>query len=204
MRCPQPMRPSWDVGSLPFMRWQELFADLEGHAEALERADTEGEAAERARYQVGQVRLVNRLRAQVGQVLVTVVLDVGAVRGRLERVGADWLLLATPTDVVVPMWAVAGVRDLRNDAVHPDGVSVVESRLTMTSVMRGIARDRSQVRIVLADSTTVHGTPDRVGADAVDLAEHDSAEPPRQAAVQSRLTVAFPAIRYVQRRSTGW
>ena len=42
------------------MRWEELFADLEAQARALERADDDAEIGERIRGEVARVTLVNR------------------------------------------------------------------------------------------------------------------------------------------------
>lgn len=49
------------------MRWQDLFADLEGQAGALEWAEIDAEVADRTRGEIAQVTLLNRIRAQVGQ-----------------------------------------------------------------------------------------------------------------------------------------
>jgi hypothetical protein len=54
------------------------------------------------------------------------------------------------------------------------------------------------------DGRSLTGTPDRVGADFVDLALHDPAEPPRRTEVRSRATVSLAAIACVRRRPTGW
>ncbi len=49
------------------MRWDELFADLESQAAELARLELEAEIDERVRAQIGQVRLVDRLRPAVGR-----------------------------------------------------------------------------------------------------------------------------------------
>jgi hypothetical protein len=186
------------------VRWQELFADLEAQGDSLRRADDEREIAELTRGGLAQVALVNRLHGNVSARVTVKVAGVGDLSGRLQRVGADWLLLSDGDEVVVPLSAVMGVMDLAAAAVSDEGVGVVASRLRLTSVLRAMARDRSPVRVVLRDGTSVVGTPDRVGADFVDLAVHDLDEPPRPQQVRSRATVSFAWIGCVRRQPSGW
>jgi hypothetical protein len=186
------------------MRWQDLFADLEAQASSLERADEDQEIAERTRGELAHVSLLSRLRANVGRRITVRISGAGELSGQLQRVGADWLLIATTDEIVVPLAALLGVVDLSPSAVSDEGVSVVASRLRMTSVLRSVARDRSAVRIVLRDGSPVFGTLDRVGADFVDVAVHDLGEAPRPRQVRSRATLALAAIACVRRQPTGW
>jgi hypothetical protein len=186
------------------MRWQELFADLEAQGDSLRRADDEREIAELTRGGLAQIGILNRLHGNVSTPVTVQVAGVGEIRGRLQRVGADWLLLSSGDEVVVPLPALMGVSDLPPAAVSDEGVGVVASRLRLTSVLRAMARDRSPVRVVLRDGTPVVGTPDRVGADFVDLAVHDVDEPPRVQQVRSRATVSFGWIGCIRRQPSGW
>jgi hypothetical protein len=185
------------------MRWQELFADLEAQARSLERPD-EGELSDRIRGEMAQVTLLNRLRAQVSRQVTVSVRGVGDVTGRLQRTGADWILLHAPDEVIVPLAAVMAVRDLPPDAVSPQSSGVAARGLRLTSVLRAAARDRSVVVLTRLDGRSLTGTPDRVGADFVDLALHDPSEAPRRAEVRSRATVSLAAIACIRRRPTGW
>jgi hypothetical protein len=185
------------------MRWQELFADLEAQARSLDQAD-ESELSDRIRGELAQVTLMNRLRAQVSHRVTVSIQGVGDVTGRLQRTGADWILLQAPDEVIVPLAAVMALRDLPPEAVSPQSSGVVASALRLTSVLRAAARDRSAVVLTRLDGRSLTGTPDRVGADFVDLALHDPAEPPRRAEVRSRATVSLAAIACVRRRPTGW
>lgn len=186
------------------MRWTDLFDDLEGRGDALCRAERDVEVADRTRSEVGQLTLLNRLRASVGRQVSLRLAGAVTVVGTLERVGADWLLLTSPNEVVVPMAAVSSVANLPLDATSPQGVAVVASRLTFASALRAIAVDRARVTVMLADGSTVSGTPDRVGGDFVDIAVHHLDEAPRPAAVTMRTTVAYAAITRVTRESGGW
>ncbi len=190
--------------SVDAMRWQELFADLEGQARSLEQADQRSEVAERTRAEVGQISLINRLRAHVSRPVTLMVVGAGDITGQLRRVGADWLLVAAPDEVIVPLSAVSAAADLPPAAVSPEGVGVVASRLGLGSVLRAVARDRGSVALHLRDSVVVVGTPDRVGFDFLDLAVHEPGEVPRPSGVRTRLTVRFDAIAAVRRHHTGW
>lgn len=186
------------------MRWHELFADLEGQASSLERADAEREISERTRGELGHVTLINRLRAHVTRPVTMSVAGAGDLSGTLQRVGADWLLIAATDEAIVPLAAVMALLGLPPQSVSDGGVGVVSSRLRLTSALRAVARDRSAVTVVRRDGTPLVGTPDRVGADFVDIALHELGEAPRRQQVRSRATVSFDAIGCVRRRPSGW
>ncbi len=186
------------------MRWQDLFADLEGQAQAFEKAELDAEVADRTRVEVGQLTLLNRLRAQLNEHVDLTVSGAGPMRGRLTQVGANWLLLSTPDEVVVPAAAITAVSNLPLSAVSPEGAGHIAGRLRMTTALRAIAIDRSAVTVLFRGGGTVTGTPDRVGADFVDLAVHEPGEAPRRSTVRGRLTVAFDAIGTVRRSGQGW
>jgi hypothetical protein len=182
------------------MRWQELFADLEAQARSLERADEEAELSDRIRGEIARVTLMNRLRAQVAHQVTLSIQGVGDLTGRLQRTGADWILLETGEEVIVPLPAVMALRDLPPDAVSPESVGTAAGALRLTSVLRATAKDRSAVIVTRLDGRSMAGTPDRVGADFVDLALHDLGDTPRRTDVRSRATLSLAAIACVRRR----
>jgi hypothetical protein len=186
------------------MRWQELFADLEAQLSALERADDSGEIAERTRGEVAQVLLLNRLRGNIACRLTVSVEGVGELTGQLQRVGADWFLLASTEEVIVSMSAVVSLVDLPPAAVSSESVDLVGSRLRLTSVLRAVARDRSAVRIMLRQGRVVAGTIDRVGADFIDLAAHDLDQARRASQVRAHETLRTASIGCVRRQPSGW
>lgn len=188
------------IGYRRVMRWQELFADLEAQAHSMERAGDDSEIAERIRGEVARVTLVNRLRAQITRPVTVSVWGAGELSGVLERVGADWLLIAAEGEAIVPLSAVMALLDLPPEAVAADGAGVVSGKLRLASVLRAIARDRSPVTVLRRDGKSLTGTPDRVGADFVDLALHDVGETPRHREIRSRATVGFDAIACICRR----
>lgn len=182
------------------MRWQRLFDDLEAQAEAHDAAEFEAEVSERSRYEIGQVRLADRLRAAVGHPVDVCCRGAGPVSGRLARVGADWLLLEEQPDrqVLVACAAVTSVGGLGALSAAPGSEGKVGARLDLRRALRGVARDRSAVQALLVDGSAVVGTVDRVGADFVELAEHPQREPRRAGAVRGVRTVPLAAVAVVR------
>lgn len=150
------------------MRWDDLFADLEARLDAAHAAERADEVADRTRAERARVGLADRLRAHAGPVEV-LVRDGGTVRGEVRDAGPAWLLLADgPREHVVPTHAVAAVSGLTDQVAERAGA--VLSCLGLGHVLRGIAQDRSVVRVRVAGADLV-GRVDAVGADHLDLAE---------------------------------
>lgn len=183
------------------MRWDELFADLEGQLAATEVADLEAEIADRTRAEVARMRLVDRLRAASGHRLSVVLPARQLLSGRLAGVGPDWLLLTETPDreALVPLAVVLSVTGLGRRSAAPGSEGAVASRLGLTWALRGLARDRSPVTLGLVDGSSWAGTLDRVGADFVELAEHAPGEPRRPAGVSGIRAVPLAALAVVRR-----
>lgn len=181
------------------MRWTYLFADLESQAAALAAVDRDGEVAERVRIETGRLTLVERLRGAIGHPVSMRCTGVGPCNGRLDRVGKDWLLVveATGVETLVPLRSLLGVGGLGRHSSTPAGSAAVE--LGLRSVLRGVARDRAPVRLVLGDGTPVDGTLDRVGADYLEIAEHPVGEPRRPGLVRAVRTVPLCGLGVLRR-----
>lgn len=185
------------------MRWDALFADLEAQAEALASAERAAEVDERIRGEVGALGLLDRARGAVGAQL-RLRLDGGhAAHGRLVRVGADWLLLdeGAGREALIPAGALLGARGLLRYSAVPGSAGPVESRLGLRQALRGIARDRSPVRLALRDGASMAATIDRVGADFVEVATHAAGEARRRQEVRDVELVPISAL--VAARRTG-
>lgn len=179
------------------MRWDDLFADLEAQLAAADAANLAADADQRLRLEVGRATIVGRLRAVVGHDLALGVGD-QVIRGRIESVGPDWLLLGGPPETVLPLAAVGWLQGLgRASEVGSPGH--VWSRLGLRSALRGLARDRAEVRLHHSAGPPVTGTIDRVGDDHLDLAVHAPGEPRRASAVTAVRTVPLAAVRAVVR-----
>jgi hypothetical protein len=182
------------------VRWQRLFDDLEAQAEAYASAELEAEVRDQARYEIGRIRLVDRLRAAVGHPIDVGSLGAGRHAGRLERVGADWLLLAAHGGPysLLPLSAITSVGGLGALSAAPGSEGKVAARLDFRLALRGVVRDRSQTQTLLVDGSIVIGTFDRVGADYVEIAEHPPGEPRRVDVVRGIRTVPTAAVAVVR------
>lgn len=178
------------------MRWDDLFADLEAQLAGRQRDALDAEVAERVRIERGSVTLVDRLRAHLGADLA---LDVGpvVVRGRLRDVGADFVLLDDEGGghSVVPVAALVSVAGLGR-AVAPAPGAVLR-RLGLASALRGLVRDRAEVRLV-TDRAELRGTPAAVAADHVDLVPLRAGEQDHGPVVA--VAVPLTAVRVVRSR----
>lgn len=183
------------------VRWQAFFDDLEGQFAAAQAAELAGEVAERSRIEAGRIRLTDRLAAATGSPVGVSLPGVGLVRGTLLDAGVDWLLLEEGgREALVPLAAVLGVTGVGARAVVPQAPGQVGKRLDLRWALRGLARSRSGVVLVLRDGSTAAGTLDRVGADHVDLAEHAAGEARRAASVRGVRLVPLSALGLVRSR----
>ena len=178
------------------MRWAALFDDLEAQAEQLAAAELHAEVADRTRREHALVGLVDRLRETEGHPLVVTVWGAGTVHGRLLDAGTDWLLIEEigVREVLVPLPAVLGIAGVGARTAAPGSAGEGGRRLDLRGALRGLARDRAGVAVVLRDGTTVSGTLDRVGLDHVDVAEHAVGEPRRAGAVRQVRVVPLTAV----------
>ncbi len=183
------------------MRWDDLFADLEAQADALETAARGTEVGERTRIELGTLGLGERLSAAVGEPLHLRVAGDTQVAGTLVRVGVDWLLVdeGAGREALVATGAVLAVGGLGRAAAAPGSGGAVHARLTLRHALRGIARDRSAVRVHLVDGSVLDATVDRVGADFADVAVHPPGEARRRGEVRGVQLVALVAIAAVRR-----
>ncbi len=178
------------------MRWEGLFADLEGQLAAEERRELDSEVAERTRRERALVDLTARLAAAVGSPVSLVVAGGRVVVGSLADVGDGWVLVADPPrEVLVPQAAVVVVEGL----LHAEPARSAR-RFGLGYALRALARDRATVALELSAGAPLVGTVDVVGADHLVLAEHPEGEPRRRENVRRVLTVPFAAVRTVESR----
>lgn len=180
------------------MRWEALFADLEAQLAAGIDAETAGEVAERSRSEWARLQLADRFRAHVGGPVTVLLRDGSRLGGGCTDAASEWVVVTAADSavgegrpVLVPLAAVSWVAGPGRAVAPPTGTAL--RRLGLASALRGLARDRAGVRLVL-DGGHVTGTIDRVGADHLDLAEHPPGEVRRPGAVRSVLLVPFTAV----------
>jgi hypothetical protein len=183
------------------VRWDAFFDDLEAQAAALEQANRAAEVDERARGEIAALGLLERARAAVDEPLRIHTRGGVAVAGRLRRVAPEWWLLDEEGghEAVVATAQLVRVRGLGRYSAVPGTAGVIESRIGLRQVLRGIAVDRSPVHVHLVDGSVVSGTLDRVGADFVETATHAPAEPRRRQDVRDVELLPLRAIAVVRR-----
>jgi hypothetical protein len=174
------------------MRWEALFADLQGQWDAAQRAEDDARIADLAELEMGRTGVVDRLRACRGNMLAVRLTDGSEVTGLVLDAAPQWLLLRSgERRCVVPASAVAAAWPLGPVAPDP---GVVERRLGVAHALRAIAREGATVRLrTLAGD--VRGRIVRVGADHLDVAIDLV---PGQAALGSVITVTFTALLLVE------
>lgn len=181
------------------MRWEALFADLEGQLVAEERRELDGEVAERTRRERALVDLGGRLAAAGGRSVRVTLVGGERVDGAVLDHGDGWVLLARAAsghEVLVPVAAVAVVTGLP-PASAPAGTA---RRFGLGYALRALARDRATVAVLLRGGGSVVGTIDVVGADHLTLAEHPEGEARRRENVRGLATVPFTALLAVESR----
>jgi hypothetical protein len=173
------------------MRWESLFSDLDAQAATLERAERAAEADELARAEFAALTLTDRLRGALGERLRVQAAGGCTLHGRLLGCGRGWLLLEEDLrrEALVCTTAVLAVAGLGRHAVTATVAGPVEARFGLRPALRAIARDRSAVRLLLVDGSSLAGRLGRVGADFVELSDGRHA----------RWSVPYPALAAVRR-----
>jgi hypothetical protein len=187
------------------MRWEDLFADLEAQWDAEEAAELAAELADRSRREAAYLRMIDRMRPVVGHRTRCRVLGgqraPETLHGTLAALGVDWFLLAEAgaTEALVPMRSLLAVENLPVVSAQPGHEGPLAARLNLRYVLRGLVRDRSACTLRLVDGDGLHGTPVRVGADFLEVAEHSIGEFARRATIRSGWTLPLDAIAFVRR-----
>lgn len=183
------------------MRWDDLFADLEAQAQALQSAERDAEVAELTRLEASRLQLAARLRPAVGTPIKVRCQGGMALAGRLSAVGSGWLLLdeAAGREALLATAAITSVAGLGPLSGAPG--SALDAGLGIGHALRGVARDRSVLRACLTDSTVLDGTLDRVGSDFVEFAVHAAGEPRRREDVREVLVLPIGALAVLRRDS---
>jgi hypothetical protein len=176
------------------MRWDELFADLEGQLEAGLGAEERDREAEEERLRLGRISLRDRIAAVAASddPHLRMQLVTGEAITLLPRtVGRDWVSGDLPADAqaVLPLAGVAALLPTPAQltaSLRPVPQGALTDRLGLPFVLRDLARRRRRVEVVTRQGVLT-GTFDRVGRDHVDLAAH--------APDEWRRAPAVPAIR---------
>ena len=161
------------------MRWDELFADLEGQLEHGLGAEEREVELEEERLRVGRASLRDRIAAVVGEpdALRVRVVDGSTVELVPRTVGRDWVsgdLAGTTAQAVLPLQAVAALLPTPAQlqrSLEPVSLGAVTDRIGLAFVLRDLARRRRTLQLTTPRGVLA-GTVDRVGKDHLDLAIH--------------------------------
>jgi hypothetical protein len=177
------------------VRWDELFADLEGQLEHGLGAEEREAQLEEERLRVGRASLRDRIAAVAtgGDPLGVRLVD-GARLDLVPRtVGRDWAsgdLSGSAAQVVLPLQAVAALLPTPAQverSLEPVAVGTVTDRISLAFVLRDLARRRRILQLTTLGGVLT-GTVDRVGRDHLDVAVHPADAFRRDSAV-SRIEV---------------
>jgi hypothetical protein len=189
------------------MRWDELFADLEGQLEAGLGAEERDREAEEERLRLGRLSLRDRI-AGVGssdEPFLRIELLTGeAIALRPRTVGRDWVAGDLPGNAqgVLPLSAVAALLPTATQvaaSLRPVSHGSLTDRLGLPFVLRDLARRRRGVEVVTRRGVLT-GTLDRVGRDSVDLAAHAADDWRRSAAIAGIRVLALAEVLLVRVR----
>lgn len=177
-------------------RFDDLLAGLALEVAAADAAALDADIAEVERAARAESSVLDRLRAQR-----EVSLEIAGgtlVSGLVALVGRDVVVLvADDGDWAIPLWGITAV-------VHPGertrAAASVSERLGLASIARSWARHRSVVRVLRVGAGPLDGTIDSVGADHLEIAEHDPGEPRRPDAVRRQVLVPLGAVSAIRRR----
>lgn len=182
-------------------RWDRLFADLDAQSDALVARDRAAEVGELARAEISRLALVDRLGPALGTSIGVRSRGDVRVAGTVRQLGPDWVLLdeGQGREVVLSLDNVVSVTGVGRPSAAPPSGPTPQLRLGFARVLRGLARDRSPVRVHLVDASVVDGTIDRVGRDFVELAVHGAGEVRRRSEVRTVEILTQRAISAVRR-----
>ncbi|MET3718288.1 MULTISPECIES: hypothetical protein [unclassified Arthrobacter] len=188
------------------MRWDALFNDMEAQFAEDGKLAVEAEISERARVEAASVVLADRLRGGLGSQVAVHLVCGRTFEGKLSHAGADALVLDEGRhQVLVPYGAVARYGGLgRISMAEP---SQVRARIGLAHALRGLARDRAGVAVLIrhvqAEDVGLTGVIDRVGSDFMDLALVSPGEARRAAQVRQVATIPFAALGAIRSWSAG-
>lgn len=159
------------------MRWDELFADLEGQLEHGLGAEEREAELEEERLRVGRATLRDRIAAIGAEPVRVRLVDASQVEVVPRTVGRDWIsgdLVGSAAQVVLPLQAVLALLPTPAQVVRSlelVSLGTVTDRIGLAFVLRDLARRRRTLQLTTTGGV-LSGTIDRVGKDHLDLAVH--------------------------------
>jgi hypothetical protein len=153
------------------MRWDHLFADLEGQLAAERAANFQADVAEMTRAERASVELASRIITQRGTKVSIALVTGETLVGTVADAAMQWVLLSPDgPQVLVPSKAIVAVHGL---GARARAANEVERRLSLGYALRALSRDRARV-VVRTCGGEFGGVLGAVGADYVDIASEDA------------------------------
>lgn len=197
--------PTSGVAYAGAMRWNALFEDMEAQLAEAETLAFESEVSDRSRADTALVGLSDRLRGTLGGTIRVHLVSGSTFTGTLSHVGAEGLVVDELShQVLVPLAAVSHYSGIGRVAVGEP--SAVRTKLGLAGALRGLARDRAPLTVLLANESgeqRIPGVIDRVGRDFIDLAVTPPGEARRASGILDVATVPFGALRALRSMPSG-
>jgi hypothetical protein len=153
------------------MRWNDLFADLEGQLGAAADAQFSSDVADRTRGERASVALEARFAGAVGATVSVTLRDGERFSGTLTDVASTWILVSeSARQSWIPLHALVALGGLGPRAVE---LPAVARKLSVGHALRALSRDRSEV-VVCTTGGRWSGIIAQVGADYVEIRERDT------------------------------
>ena len=148
------------------VRWDDLFADLEGQFAASRAEEFEGVVEELADAEAAEITLAERFAASRGTVVLVDIRNRQTLTGTVVVVAGAWIRLAdSPRQFLVKLDAVERVRGLSPKATS---LSLVSQRLSLAYALRLLRDDGADVVVATNDGDT-RGRITGVGQDFVEI-----------------------------------
>lgn len=187
------------------MRWDALFNDMESQFAESERLALDTEINERARGEMVDAGLTDRLRGALGCRLAVHLACGDVIHGVLSHAGADALVLDEGQHQVLVPYAAA-VRYVGLGRFSVAEPSPVRRALGLSHALRALARDRAELVVTLghgAGAVRLTGVIDRVGKDYLDLATFTPGEVRRAYQTGPVSVIPFAGLAAIRSRRTG-
>jgi hypothetical protein len=186
------------------VRWDELFADLEGQLEHGLGAEEREAELEEERLRVGRATLRDRIAAiaSTREPLRIRLVDGSTIDLVPRTVGRDWVSgdVAGGAQAILPLAAVSALLPSPAQlerSLEPVALGTVTDRIGIAFVLRDLARRRRRLDLTTS-AGVLSGTVDRVGKDHLDLAIHPADGFRRTSAVARIEVLAMSGILLVR------
>lgn len=178
------------------MRWEALFADLEGELAAQRWDEIESTAAELTRGDRAQIALGQRLRAALGRQIRLSLSHGEALSITLESAAPQWLGgYDSAGSLIVATHAIEAIDADLSRAEMPEEKRPLGA--SMATVCRALSRRRESVVVTSVSGRVLgEGRIELVGADYLEMGR--SADVERRSRIATRRAIPFAAIQTVR------